>query len=53
MPLLKPAMSGCPSNEATPLVIPALYALVKGWWLPQGKAMVGEPRLPVVSHAAE
>ncbi len=51
--LLKLAMSGCPSNEATLLVIPALYALVKGWRLPRGEAVTAGPRLPAVSHAAE
>lgn len=51
--LLKLAMSGCPSNEATLLVIPALYALFEGWRLPHGEAVTAGPRLPAVSHAAD
>ena len=41
------------STVLTLLVIPALYALVKGWRLPYGETVTGKPRLPAVSHAAE
>ncbi len=41
------------STVLTLLVIPALYALVKGWRLPHGKAAAVKPRLPAASHAAE
>ena len=41
------------STVLTLLVIPALYALVKGWRLPRGEAVAAGPRLPAVSHAAD
>jgi len=41
------------STLLTLLVIPALYALVKGWRLPHGEAVAAKPRLPAASHAAE
>ncbi len=41
------------STVLTLLVIPALYALVKGWRLPHGKAAAVKPRLPTASNAAE
>ena len=41
------------STVLTLLVIPALYALVKGWRLPREEAVTAAPRLPAVSHAAD
>ena len=41
------------STVLTLLVIPALYALVKGWRLPRAEAVAAGPRLPTVTHAAE
>lgn len=49
-----PMVGGMVSSTAlTLLVIPALYALVKGWGLPHGKAATMEPRVPGTPHAAE
>jgi Cu(I)/Ag(I) efflux system membrane protein CusA/SilA len=41
------------STVLTLLVIPALYALVKGWRLPRGEAVPGKQSVPAASHAAE
>ena len=41
------------STVLTLLVIPALYALVKGWSLPHGEALTARLRLPAVSRATE
>jgi Cu(I)/Ag(I) efflux system membrane protein CusA/SilA len=41
------------STVLTLLVIPALYALIKGWRLPRGQAAITEPRLTGTPRAAE
>ncbi len=41
------------STVLTLLVIPALYALVKGWRLPHGDLVTAKPRLAVMSQAAK